>query len=57
MMLLPKQKSKGYTAKDGETALMVEMASRPYGPKNIADKGLLNGKSDFSLPRGVATGV
>lgn len=32
----PTQKSKGYTVKEGETALMIEMASRPYSPKKTS---------------------
>lgn len=29
----PAQKSKGYTVQEGESALMLEMASRPYSKK------------------------
>ena len=29
----PSQKAKGYTVKEGQTALMLELMSRPYGKK------------------------
>ena len=43
------QKSKGYMVKEGGSALMIDMASRPYRKKTIRDNRLSKGKSDTSL--------